>query len=612
MISKKKKDYLMEEKKMINEKISSDDIYNAFLHGADQVISNVELLNKINVFPIQDGDTGNNLASLMKTIIDQSEKEATVKATLTSFSDAAIHGARGNSGIIFAQYLNGLSLEMEDLGEVDYKDYALASQKAVRYAYESIESPVEGTILTVMNEWGEALWEQSQALSEIKELMKTAINRVDEALSQTQFQLMELKKAKVVDAGAKGFTLFVQGISEYFMSENKPELKLRPRTKIHIENVEVEHDINAVITHRYCTEALIEGSNLNQDKIKEELSSLGDSLVVAGNERLMRVHIHSNNPEKVFGLLYEEGNITYQKVDDMVKQQDLVLNRKYDTALLTDSIADLPQKMIDDEQIHIINLNILFGSTSFLDKLTITNERILEYSKDSESLPSSSQPDEKQIENILNYLSNYYKSLIVITVAKPLSGTFNNISKVAKRLAFDDFKISIIDSKQNSGAQGLLVAKAAKLIHEGSNHDQVVKEIEDSVSRSKILVLVKNLDNMIKSGRLSTTMGKIGKKVGLKPIVTLDKDGDGGLGGIAFTEKGSLRVLKHHIRKVMKNHEIESYNIVHVNNLKEAKEMETTFTELIGKKPNYLAETSSVVAVGAGDQSLALSYILKA
>lgn len=596
---------------MMNEQISSEDIYNAFLYGADQVISNVELLNKINVFPIQDGDTGNNLASLMKTIIDESIKGDTVKATLASFSDAAIHGARGNSGIIFAQYLNGLSAEMQDMAEVNYKDYAHASQKAVRYAYDSIEVPVEGTILTVMSEWGEALWEQSQALSNMKDLMKTAISRVDEALVQTQFQLMELKRAKVVDAGAKGFTLFVQGISDYFISDDKEELRLRPRTKIHIESIEVEHDINAIITYRYCTEALIEGADLNQDKIKAELSILGDSLVVAGNERLMRVHIHSNEPEKVFALLYEEGNITYQKVDDMVKQQDIVLNRKYDTALLTDSIADLPQEIIDDEQIHIINLNILFGTTSFLDKLTITNSLILEYSKDSETLPSSSQPDEKQIENILNYLSNYYKSLIVITVAKPLSGTFNTISRVAKRIDLEDFKISIIDSKQNSGAQGLLVAKAARLIHEGLSHDEVVVEIEKSIPESKIMVLVKNLDNMIKSGRLSNTMGKIGKRVGLKPIVTLDKEGDGGLGGFAFTEKGGLRVLKRHMKKVMKDHEIESYNIVHVNNLEEAKEMEIIFTDLLGKEPDYLIETSSVVAVGAGDRSLALSYILK-
>ena len=596
---------------MNREQISSEDIYNAFLHGADQVIENIELLNKINVFPIQDGDTGNNLASLMKTIIDESKQGETVKRTLQSFSNAAIHGARGNSGIIFAQYLNGLSAEMLDHDEINYEDYASASQKAVRYAYDSIEIPVEGTILTVMSEWGEALIDQNNALLSIKELMGKAINRVDQALTQTQYQLMELKRAKVVDAGAKGFTLFVQGISDYLSSDNKTELKLKPRTKIHIENIEVEHDIDALITHRYCTEALVEGNKIDHHKIKESLRDFGDSLVVAGNEELMRIHIHTNKPDEVFAILYNEGRIAYQKVDDMKKQQDIVLNRKYKIALLSDSIADIPQELIDDEQIHIINLNILVGQTSFLDKLTITPARILEYSKYSDTLPSSSQPDEKQIENVLSYIENYYDSLIVLTVSKALSGTFNTISRVVGKLDNADFKVSVINSKQNSGAQGLLLAKAARLIHGGKTHDEVVEEIEKTIPKSKILVLVKNLDNMIKSGRLSTTMGKIGKTIGMIPIVTLDEEGDGGLGGIAFTEKGSLQVLKRHMKKVMKHHEIEAYNIVHINNLKEAKELEVIFTDFIGRKPDYLVESSSIVAVGAGDQSLALSYILK-
>lgn len=596
---------------MIYEQISSEDIYNAFLHGANQVILNMELLNKINVFPIQDGDTGNNLASLMQTMIDESREENTVKQTLVSFSDAAIHGARGNSGIIFAQYLNGLSQEISELEIVNYEQYAQASQRAVDYAYGSIETPVEGTILTVMSEWGKALTDEIKSLVNIKELLEKALDRVDYALTQTQYQLKELKKAKVVDAGAKGFVLFVQGISDYLSSENKIELKLQAKTKTHIEDIKVEHDLNAVITHRYCTEALIEGNGLNQSDIKEKIKILGESLVVAGNEHLMRIHIHTNQPEKIFSILYKEGRIIYQKVDDMKKQQDVVLNRKYKIALLSDSIADIPQKLIDDEQIHIINLNILFGETSFLDKLTITPRRLLEYSKDSDTLPSSSQPDEKQIENILNYIKNYYDSLIVITVSKALSGTFNTISRVANRLKDENFEISIINSKQNSGAQGLLLAKAARLIREGKAHEEVVQEVQTSIGKSKILVLVKNLDNMIKSGRLSTNMGKIGKIIGLKPIVTLDENGDGGLGGLAFTEKGGLKVLKRHINKVMKNNEIEAYNIVHINNLEEAKEMEVIFTKLIGKKPNYLVESSSIVAVGAGDRSLAISYILK-
>jgi DegV family protein with EDD domain len=591
--------------------ITSEDIYHAFLHGAYEVISNKKFLNRINVFPIQDGDTGSNLSSLMETIISESVKGETVKQTLESFSDAAIRGARGNSGIIFAQYIHGLSEEVPGNKFIDYNQYALASKKAAQYSYDSLEEPVEGTILTVMREWGEALSQPDATHNDIIELMSSAMTVLNEAVAKTQYQLKELRKAKVVDAGARGFSFFIQGMLEYFKNGDSIDLESIKKVSKDSIVIEVDHNMDAEVTFRYCTECLLTGQDVDTKALKKSLSPLGDSLVVIASKNLVRIHIHSNEPERVFEILRQNGKIDYQKVDDMKKQQDIVLRQKSDIALLTDSIADIPQEFIDKEQIHIINLNLLFEGTSFIDRLTVTPKQLLDYSKDSKDLPTSSQPDEKTIENILAYLSSYYKSLIVMTVSKQLSGTYRTISSVAKRMESDSFKIDLIDTKQNSGAQGLLVTKAADLLNQGYEHDEIVRIVTDSIERSKILVRVKTLDNMIKSGRLSTTMGKIGKKVGLKPIVTLDKEGDGGLDSISFNTKASLNKLIKHVKKIMKDNTIESYNIVHVDNLAEAKELEILFTDLIGKKPRYITETSSVVAVGAGAGAVALSYILK-
>jgi len=600
-----------EEGIMVITNITSGDMYNAFLHGAHEVVSNRQFLNRINVFPIQDGDTGTNLSSLMETIINDSTKGETVKQTLESFSDAAIRGARGNSGIIFAQYIYGLSMEISDQEFIDYNQYASASRKAADYAYESIEQPIEGTILTVMREWGEALNRHDGSNNNITELMSSATEVLNAAVTKTQYQLKELRKARVVDAGASGFAFFIHGMLEYFKKGNLIDIESINKVQRETIHVAVEHDMNSKITYRYCTECLLRGNELDTKNMKKILNNLGDSLVVAANNNQMRIHIHSNEPERVFEILRQNGNIEYQKVDDMKKQQDVVLRRKSDIALLTDSIADIPQEFIDREQIHIINMNILFEKTSFIDKLTITPEQLLDYSKDSKDLPTSSQPDEKTIENILIYLSTYYKSLVIMTVSKQLSGTYNTINRVAKRTKFNNFKIDVIDTKQNSGAQGLLVAKAADLIGQGYKHNEIVNIVTNDIPKSKILVRVKTLDNMIKSGRLSTTMGRIGKKVGLKPIVTLDEAGEGKLDSISFTTKGSLNKLVQHVRKIMKSNTIESYNIVHINNLEEAKELEHLFTGLIGKEPRYIVETSSVVAVGAGAGAVALSYILK-
>lgn len=603
--------FLEGEEKVATTNITSEDMYYAFLHGAYEVISNRQFLNKINVFPIQDGDTGSNLSSLMQTIISESVKGETVKQTLESFSNTAIQGARGNSGIIFAQYIHGLSEEVPGNKFIDYNQYALASKKAAEYAYDSLEEPVEGTILTVMREWGEALNQHDATHHDAIELMSSAMGVLDEAVAKTQYQLKELRKAKVVDAGARGFAFFIYGMLEYFKNGKSIDLAAVKKIPTDTIEAEVKHDLNTEITFRYCTECLLTRQEINAKAMKKKLSHLGDSLVVVANKNQARIHIHCNEPERVFEILRQNGKIEYQKVDDMKKQQDIVLNQKSAIALLTDSIADVPQEFIDKEQIHIINMNILFEDMSFMDKLTITPKQLLDYSKDSKNLPTSSQPDEKTIENILAYLSSYYKSLIVLTVSKQLSGTYRTISTVAKRIESDNFKINLIDTKQNSGAQGLLVAKAADLIDQGYGHDEIVHIVTDSIEKSKILVRVKTLDNMIKSGRLSTTMGKIGKRVGLKPIVTLDKEGKGGLDSVSFNTKGSLNKLVKHVKKIMKNNTIESYNIVHIDNLEEAKELERLFTELIGKKPRYIMETSSVVAVGAGAGTVALSYILE-
>ena len=591
--------------------LDSEIIYHSFINGACKIINSRKDLNKINVFPVQDGDTGNNLSSMMRTIIDESEKKQSVKETMESFSEAALKGARGNSGIIFAEYLYGLSTEIVDSSVVSINHYAKASLKAVDYAYRSIENPVEGTIITVMKEWGRALCEELEGTEGILTPMHQALERLNEALARTQYQLSELRKAKVVDAGAKGFSLFIHGVLEYFRTGKT----CREEYEDDISDIEVfkdmrEHDLGD-LKYRYCTECMIEGKGLDDREIKGLIKSLGDSMIVAAGRNFARIHIHTDNPAEVFSRLYSMGKILQPKVDDMAKQRDVVLNRKYDIALVTDSIADLPAEFIEDEQIQIVNLNLLYDENSFIDRLTITPAMLLEYSREDSVLPTTSLPDVKQIENLFYYLQSYYSSVIVISVSGELSGTYGNFTKVAKRFSEKGFKISVVDSRQNSGAQGLLAVRAAGLVKDGFSHDDIIKDIENSIPLSKILVCVNTLDNMIKSGRLSTRAGKIGRIMGLKPIVTLDDRGRGDLETIALSSRGSIRKLRKHIRKVLSEYDIESYNIVHINNIEGAKEFEKIFTEIIGRKPDYIEETSSVVAVGAGEGAVALSYIKK-
>jgi uncharacterized protein len=584
-------------------------LYQAHLYGAKKVMENKNFLNKINVFPVSDGDTGSNLSSMMKVIVHESELKETVKQTFESISDAALTGARGNSGIIFAQYFNGLSMELGSDAQITLKNYIDANTKAVKYAYEAIENPVEGTMLTAMTVWATALSEFNTIAANITEILTSALSKVEMAVKNTQYQLEANQKAHVVDSGAKGFAYFVTGLTEFLLSDKDytetDDFEIEDHDAFDAGNHEFLDAQD--LSYRYCTEALFEGDEVSIKRIREELAGLGDSLVVAGNKTKTRIHIHTNDPATVFEVIQDKSHLIYQKVDDMKIQSDIVHQQRSKIALLTDSIADLPTSFIDEHQIHVIHLSILFEEMSFIDKLTIRPGKLLEYSKD-KSLPTSSQPDPKLIENKLSYLLSYYENIIVITVSKELSGTYNTIASVAKKM--QSKAIHLIDSKQNSAAEGLIVMECAKAIEQGEAVEEVVRRTEGQVAKSKILVCVKTLDNMIKSGRLSTRAGKIAKMVGMKPIVTLDKEGKGGLSGIAFSFKGSQEKTLAHIKKVMKSQSIKSYAVVHINNEEEALVFADKVTQVVGKKPEYIMETSSIIAAGAGGGAVALAYVL--
>lgn len=592
--------------------LTNKQLYDSLIYGAYNVIKNKEQLNRINIFPVQDGDTGSNLSSMMRTIIQKAELKPTVKETLASIADASLYGARGNSGLIFAQYFRGLSETMVDSELISLNEYATASKFAAQCAYEAVEKPTEGTMITVMKEWGRLLSEEISNRLSLEDIFTNAFKKLELALEKTKDQLAVLKKANVVDSGAMGFTCFMEGVLYCIRNEGDMEQLILNATEEKAEDLLFDTTHQTSEEFRYCTECLLESTQkLNAPELKKWLSDRGNSIVVAGNESKCRIHIHTNHPADVFDYLYDKGDIVYQKVEDMQQQEAVVKHRKHDIALVTDSIADIPQELIDEYQIHVVHLDILFKNMIYMDKLTIRPERLLQKTKTELELPTSSQPNPKNVENLLDYLSTYYQSIIIMTVSKDLSGTFNVFYNATKNFKNKNIKISVINTKQNSGAQGLLVKKCAEFIQEGLSHDEIVKRIEDNLSASKILVQVRTIDNMIKSGRLSVRAGKLAKRVGLKPIVTLDADGKGALESIAFSISGSNKKIIKHINKLMQTHEIEQYNIVHVNNEAGARELAKFMTPIIGFEPAYITETSSIVAVSAGEGAVALSYIRK-
>lgn len=586
--------------------ITQDELYNSLINGAKEVMNNRLYLNDINVFPVADGDTGSNLFSTMKSIVHHSELKENTKTTLESIADSAIIGARGNSGLIFAQYLQGFSEGITAETVITKEDFVSASKNGMEYAYQAVGNPVEGTILTTMTVFYNELSKELSNHDTFDTLLEKALKKVEDAVENTTDQLKVLKQSLVVDSGAKGFAYFIKG----FLDGIQGRLISKEITEVEEIIPAIEQHDYTVVDYRYCTEALIEQESDVAD-LKDLISDIGDSIVQVKGKRKTRLHIHTNDPAELFDRLSNHGKIIEQKVDDMVQQHDRIHNRKYKTVIMTDSIADLPKELIDDAQVHVIHISLLVGEESYIDKLTVTNEKLFELAKAKNIHPTSSQPTIKSIENAYHYLLSYYENIVVFSVAQALSGTYNVFSKAAEKFNENKQVIHIIDTKQNSVAEGLIVWQAIENLKADKSVDEIVSAATYSIGQSKILVKINTLDNMIASGRLSVRAGGIAKKVGLKPIITLDEKGEGKIFKVTFASNRALKKILKHMKHINETQGIKHYAVTYVDDPQLGKDFADALNNTLNKEPEYITKSSGVIALGAGVGAVAVAYITK-
>ncbi|ALS38208.1 DegV family protein with EDD domain [Enterococcus rotai] len=594
---------------MESQLIDYKELINAFQQGAVRVLNEKRELNQINVFPVSDGDTGSNLASLMQAILEETKKESTsVIEVVEKVAEASLIGARGNSGIIFAQYFNGIYnhlLIQEEKNSVT--SFVKSVKSAITEAYQAISEPVEGTIITVIRSWAEALSE-NDPIQGLDQLLPKALTEAEHALENTTKQLKVLQRNQVVDAGAKGFYLFMVGFTQAFVNkETTVPTNNYFDESLDLEVSETQHVNTAEPKFRYCTEVLLDQVTKSKDEIQMDLAPYGDSLIVAVNRNKARIHIHSNQPDEVLHYLSKIGQPMQQKADDMLLQYQINQQKKASIALVTDSIADIPAEYLLANQIHVLPMNILIGDTSYLDKLTIQSKQFFELTNALHDRATSSQPTLKTVENLFSFLETRYEAVIVITVAKKLSGTFHTVKEAAKKKT-SSVKIEVIDSKLNSAAQGLLVMNANELIQSGVGFEDVVKHIKNKRNKLKIVVSVDDLDPMIESGRIPQFAGKIAKKINLKPIVSLNEAGEGKLSDFAFSLKGNERKIIQQLEKHHKKNKVRRYVVIHADEEERALQLKNKLSEALGFQPSYMMDISTVVAMSAGQGSIAVAF----
>ena len=494
-------------------------LYRSITAGLRRVVSRQEYLNKINVFPVPDGDTGTNMAYTLTSIEDgiQNNAYSDIKKMSMKIADSALDGARGNSGAILAQFFVGFADGIKDVKKLNSAEFSQAIAHAKNYSYDALTKPREGTILSVIGGWSESLKTSSKISNDFLSILSTGLIAAQKALDNTPNQLEVLAKAGVLDAGAQGFVDMLSGIQEFIESGSITEAEL----KIIEELEEVATTTNEKF--RYCTECIILGENIPRRLLQERLMDLGNSIVLAGTKIKAKVHIHSDDPHSVFSLCKEYGSIKGEKTDDMIKQQADAHSSHSSTAIIVDSGCDLPDELIDNMNIHVIPVRLNFGDTHYVDKVSLTSDEFWKELEKNPMHPQTSQPSPGDFRRQYQFLSSHYESAVSIHLPEALSGTYQSALTAARSLS--SFPVNILDSFSGSIGTGVIAMRTAEAIIEGKNIDEINIIAKQAIENTQLYVGLNTLDNIVKGGRISPTVKKIANFFKINPYLAFKKEG---------------------------------------------------------------------------------------
>lgn len=580
-------------------------IHSAFITACDFIITNRENLNAINLFPVADGDTGDNMSATALSVIRHSAPKNTINETFQSLANSALIGARGNSGMIFSQFFNGLTESQINSEQIDTTTFAELITKAGQSVRSAILHPVEGTIITVIDAWSSSTSKLAHQYTCFNTLIKKTLTEVNQALQSTSKTLPVLKKARVVDAGALGFFHFISGFADYLANP-----RVINRSDIDLECTQEHHDLTSSDSppdYRYCTEIMLSGEAIERGNIALELEQFGDCVVSSGNAQLCRFHLHCNQPYKVFESLLHKGTVTQAKAQDMLRQFQMVHQQKFPIALVTDSSADIPQALLDEHQIHIIQLNMHLDNHHLLDRVCVNQDTFYENLLKLKTYPTTSFPSPALIEEQMGHLAAHYKHVLILPIAQTLSGTHDAIIKATQHFT----NIHVVDSRLTTGGLGMLVTHAAQLIASGLTIEEIKKALALKIPKINLFVYVDHFESLIRSGRISKISGRIAQFAHLKPIITLDEKGKAVTFDKAFSDVKALSKLIGFVDALRQQNELESYAIIHAGVPDKAAAFAQLTTNAFSQPPAYIEPVSTAIGLHAGKGCIGIVSMMK-
>ena len=322
------------------EKIDSGVFCNMLVSAANNLCNYRQEVDALNVFPVPDGDTGSNMSMTITACVKNIDelREKSLGDASKAVANAALRGARGNSGVILSQLIRGMQKKLAGAEEADCALIASAFRGAADSAYRAVMKPTEGTILTVARMMAEAAEEKAAEFTDVVEFIEYIASRGNIALEKTPQLLPQLKQAGVVDSGGQGLMYLVEGALYYLKNGKVVEGSVQSCEETISDFAQTtETDIKFA----YCTECIIEKSNSNANifKFKTTIEMIGDSMVVVDDEEIVKVHIHTNNPDVVLGEALKIGELSNIKIENMKLQHSNIIKESSKSDLGEESLA---------------------------------------------------------------------------------------------------------------------------------------------------------------------------------------------------------------------------------------------------------------------------------
>lgn len=293
-----------------------------FISGARSLEKNKAQVDALNVFPVPDGDTGTNMNLTLQAVLKALEKPGltTSSHVAQAIASGSLMGARGNSGVILSQLFRGFAKSLERKDVVSASEFANALAQGVDTAYKAVGRPVEGTILTVAKEAAKAAQLKARQDSDLAKLMRAIIEQAEKTLAKTPDLLPVLKRAGVVDAGGQGLVFIYRGFLMAILGQ-PVELDIvsppEPLPKVAPIN---QGQVSDMIEFLYCTEFLILQPSISEDDLRPQFEKLGDSLLVVGDDDVIKVHLHTNHPGRAMEIALKQGELSGIKIENMREQ----------------------------------------------------------------------------------------------------------------------------------------------------------------------------------------------------------------------------------------------------------------------------------------------------